>query len=367
MQNKTTATVTPVLATSYALGFIVLCLTVYILNVAAAIVVPLVMAVFIWYLINAIARGLGGLARFGVVLPRFACFSVAILLLLAGLWMIFELIRENVAQVAAAAPQYQETLNKALPKVLALLGLDHIPTVPELLKHIELGAAIKAIAGAFAGLAGKTVEVLFLTGFLLFEQQFFAHKIKAMTRDRALEDKIAHIFRNIDTKIQRYIWVKTLVSTLAGISTYAILHFFGEDFAAFWGLLAFFLHFIPYVGTFAAIAIPSLVGLVQFGDIGTFMLITASLSVALMLIGHLLDPRLLGETLNLSPIFIIMSLAVWERIWGVPGMFLAIPILAILVITLGQFESTRPIAVLLSKNGELEIAPQKRGRPSAKV
>jgi predicted PurR-regulated permease PerM len=366
MQTKKTIPVPPAVATGYALGFIVLCLVVYIMNVAATVMVPLVMAVFIWYLINAIARGVGSLTPFGIALPRVMCFAVAILLLLTGVWMIFELIRENVTQVAAAAPQYQENFNKIMPKVMSLFGLDHIPTVPELLQHIELGTIIKYLAGLFTGIAGKTVEVLFLTGFLLYEQRYFDHKIKAMVQDKPLEGKIRDILQNIDAKIQRYIWVKTLVSTLAGIATYVILRVAGEDFAAFWGLLAFFLHFIPYVGTFAAIAIPSLVGLVQFGDVGTFAAIAASLSVALMLIGHLLDPRLLGETMNLSPIFIIMSLAMWGMIWGVPGMFLAIPNLAILVIAMGQFEATRPIAILLSKNGIVEGSPGKKTKPGRK-
>jgi predicted PurR-regulated permease PerM len=132
------------------------------------------------------------------------------------------------------------------------------------------------------------------------------------------------------------------------------------DFPGFWALLAFVLHFIPYVGAIAAIALPSVVALVQFTDVGTFLLVTVSLSVALTTIGHILDPRLLGDTMNLSPIAIIMSLAMWGMIWGVPGMFLAIPILAIVVITLAQFESTRWLAILLSKNGVLERQTKKK-------
>lgn len=344
----------PFMATSYALGFIVLFLVVYVLNLAADIVVPLVIAVFIWYLINAMARALGNWHPRGIVIPRILCFSIAIGVLLLGIYGIFELIKQNVALVVAAAPRYQEHFDDMKPRVMALLGLDHIPTLPELVKQIDLAAIIKTSAGIFTGFTGKTVEVLFLTGFLLYEQRYFDLKIAGITGDRKGEEKFRHILTNIDFKIQRYIGVKTLVSTLAAIATYAILRFVGVDFAAFWALLAFFLHFIPYVGTFGAIALPSIMALVQFGDMGTFATVAVSLSVALMLIGHILDPRLLGEMLNLSPICIILSLAVWHAIWGVPGMFLAIPILAIMVITLSQFESTRPIAVLFSKTGLLE-------------
>lgn len=344
----------PLAATSYALGFIVLFLTVYVLSIAREIVVPLVIAVFIWYLINAIARMLNNWRPAGRQIPRFVCFAAAIGTLLLGVYGIFALIKQNVRQVAEQAPQYQKRFEAIESRLMEILGLDHIPTMAELVQKINLGEIVAKSAAILAGSTGMTVEVLFLTGFLLYEQRFFDHKISGMSSDRKGEEKFRYILTDIDVKIQRYIGAKTLVSTLAAIATFVILKIAGVDFAAFWALLAFFLHFIPYVGTFGAIALPSIMTLVQFEDLGTFISVALSLSVALMVIGHILDPRLLGEMLNLSPICIIMSLAIWHEIWGVPGMFLAIPILAILVITLSQFESTRPIAVLLSKSGVLE-------------
>ncbi len=353
----------PEVASSYALGFIVIFLAVYVLNLAASIMVPLVMAVFIWYLINAIARGIGSLSRYGITVPRFLCFALAISFLLLGIWGIFELIRDNVSKVAAEAPTYQENFEAIKPKILSLLGLDHVPTLQEVVQHFDLASIIKTFAALCTGIAGKTVEVLFFTGFLLYEQRYFARKLDEMIEDPSLETKIRHIVANIDIKIQRYIAVKTLVSFLAGVATYFILRIVGVNYPAFWALMAFFLHFIPYVGTFAAIALPSLMALVQFGvdadGVKTFFTVGISLGGALMLIGHILDPRLLGDTMNLSPICIILSLAMWGMIWGVPGMFLAIPLLAILVITMSQFESTRPLAILLSKNGVIDRAAKK--------
>lgn len=340
--------------TGFALGLITISLVVYILIVSAEITVPFVMAVFLWYLINGIARGISGIRPGGVEIPRMLCFLLAILLLVGGFWEGVDIIRNNAQKVAAAAPVYQKHFQAMVPQLMAMFGLDHIPTLDEIMPHVDLGAVIKTLAGLFTGIAGKTFEVVFFTGFLLYEQRFFERKLMSMSSDRAMEEKIRHILRNIDAKIQRYIWVKAFVSALASVATYIILTIVHEDFAGFWALLAFVLHFIPYVGTLAAIALPSVVALAQFGDLGTFLVVVVSLSGALMGIGHVLDPRLLGDTMNLSPIAIIMSLAMWGMIWGVPGMFLAIPILAIIVITLSQFETTRPIAVLLSKTGIID-------------
>jgi AI-2 transport protein TqsA len=333
----------------FALWFLVLCTVVYILNLARAIVIPFVIAVFVWYLINAIARGFG---RFKI--PRIACFTLAIIILTTGLWDIFELISKNVATVAKDAPLYQQHFMEILPKVFAWLGLEHQPTIQELTSYLDIGALVTAVLTAVTGIAGKTVIVVFYTGFLLYEQQFFNSKITAMISDKKTEKDVRNILRNIDLKVQRYIWVKTFVSLLAGLLTFVLLQMWHVKGAGFWGALTFLLNFIPYVGSLLSIVLPSMAALVQFGDLSSFLAVLISLAVLHGGIGHALDPFLMGKNLNLSPIFIISSLAMWEMIWGAPGMFLAIPILAMMVITLSQFPSTRPLAVLFSKTGVIE-------------
>ena len=333
----------------FALWFLVLCMVVYILNLARAIMIPFVIAIFVWYLINAMARGF---SRFGF--PRKVCFALAILFLAVGLQDIFVLISNNVSVVAKAAPVYQQHFMEIVPKVVAWLGLEHEPTVQELTSYLDISTLITGIVTAVSGIAGKTVIVIFYTGFLLYEQQFFDQKITGMLSDKKTERDVRHILHNIDIKVQRYIWVKTFVSTLAGSLTFLLLRFWHVDFAGFWGAITFLLNFIPYVGSLLSIILPSIIALVQFGDPSTFLMIFVSLAALHGLIGHALDPYLMGENLNLSPIFIISSLAMWEMIWGVPGMFLAIPILAMIVITLSQFPTTRALAVLFSKTGVIE-------------
>lgn len=356
-REKTPEKTLPVPPASVALWFIVLCLVVYILELGQAIIIPFVIAVFVWYLINAMARGF---SRFG--LPRLACFALAILVLGSGATVIFELLGRNISVVAKAAPQYQEHLVEILPKVEALFHLEHQPTVQELMGYLDIGALITAIVKALSGIAGKTVVVVFYTGFLLYEQQFFNRKIAGLFSDRETEKDVRQILLNIDLKVQRYIWVKTFVSALAGILTYVLLLLGHVDFASFWGVTAFLLNFIPYIGSLLSIVLPSMIALVQFSDLSSFLIILFSLSALHGLIGHALDPFLMGKNLNLSPIFIITSLAMWGMIWGVPGMFLSIPILAMIVITLSQFPMTRPLAILLSKDGvvDQEPAPKKR-------
>lgn len=350
----------PEVASSLALGFIVLCLIIYILNVARAILIPFVIAVFVWYLINAIARSLGKVSFWDRKLPSFFCFLAAILSLAFGIWIIFELIGRNITQVMLAAPIYQQNFEKIVPKLVSLFNLEHTPTIRDLFQYIGLGATMTLLAKMFTGFAGKTLVVMFYVGFLLYEQRFFNRKLVGMIQNKKNEERVRMILRNIDAKVQRYIGVKSFVSAIDSGLTFAILTAFHVDFAGFWGLMAFFLHFIPYAGSFVAISLPSIIALIQYGDLSTSFMVLACLSTSHAFIGHILDPYLMGNNLNLSPIFIISSLAMWGMIWGIPGMFLAVPILAVLTIILSQFPSTHPVAILLSKTGVIDQKEQRK-------
>lgn len=349
-----TAPAAPALATGFALGFICLCLTMTVLIVARNIMIPFVIALFVWYLINAMARGFARLHVNGWALPRFFCFFFAITALLTGIWIIYQMILNNITDVVAAAPGYQKNFEAFVPKLMQRLPLEQQPTVNELMGYLNLGAMIAILAKTFTGIAGKALVVLFYTGFFLYEQRFFDHKIRAMIDDNDTEKQVRTILRNIDSKIQRYMAVKTSVSVMTGLATWGLLRYVGVDFSDFWGLMAFVLNFIPYVGSLVAIVLPTIIATIQFGDPAIIFTVLVGLSIIQLSIGSVLDPRLMGDSLNLSPIFIIFSLAAWGLMWGVPGMFLSIPILAMIMITLAQFPNTRPIAILISKTGELD-------------
>lgn len=343
----------PAATSNFVLGFIILCMVMYIFQIGRDIIIPFVVALFIWYLINAIARSVT-LFSWGRKIPSFWRFSAAVFFLVGILSMVVALVSHNIREVILMAPQYQKSFEVIIPKFVDLFGLSHVPSVSDLMKEIDLGEALTFIGKSFTGITGEFLIVLFYVGFLLYEQRFFNRKIIGIFVDRRTERRLRHVLRKIDVKIQRYIGVKALISAFDSFLTYIILSSMGVDFAEFWGVMAFFLHFIPYAGSFVAITMPSAIALIQFGDPTRFLMVSGALCTSHAFIGHVLDPYLMGNNLNLSPIFIISSLAMWGMIWGVPGMFLAIPILAAITITLAQFPTTRFLAVMLSKTGELE-------------
>lgn len=220
-------------------------------------------------------------------------------------------------------------------------------------EFLDVGGIVGSLAKTFTGLAGKTLIIFVYVAFLLYEQRTFDGKISAMISDPKKESSVRSVLKTIDEKIQLYIWVKTVMSALTGGLSFVVLKWVGVDFAEFWALIIFFLNFIPTIGSMLGIVFPALLTLIQFNGYSEFIVVSLGLSAVQMSIGNFLDPRMMGESLNLSPLVIILSLATWGTIWGIPGMFLSIPIMVIVAIMLGQFQMTRGIAVLLSKNGKI--------------
>lgn len=336
-----------------ALGFIVLCLVVYILYVARPLFVPLVVAIGVWYLINAMAKWYYRFNLGAIRIPLRLCFLISILTLIAGIWFVINLISVNMAQVLMAAPSYQANLEAMFVQVLAEFNLNAEPTIRHMSRYFDLGTIAGDFARAFTGIVGKTLVVLVYVAFLLIEQSTFSEKISRMIEDDKQEKRVREILHNIDVKIRLYLGVKTLMSALTGGLSYLVLRWVGVDFAAFWGLIIFFLNFIPMIGSLVGIILPALLTLVQFDTYTPFVIVSIGLSAIQMSIGNFLDPKTMGDSLNLSPLVILLSLASWGIIWGIPGMFLSIPIMVIVTIVMSQFETTRPIAVMLSKRGQI--------------
>ena len=201
--------------------------------------------------------------------------------------------------------------------------------------------------------AGNAGVILIYVLFLLVEQRSFPAKMAAIFPDAEQLEGMRRLLSQITQDIQTYIWIKTLMSLLTAGISYAILLMVGVDYAEFWAIVIFLLNYIPTIGSLLGIVFPALLALVQFESAVPFLIVTPALAVVQVVVGNLLEPRLMGQSLNLSPFIIIVSLAVWGTLWGVVGMFLCVPITVIAMIVLAHFERTRPVAVLLSSDGKI--------------
>jgi len=195
--------------------------------------------------------------------------------------------------------------------------------------------------------------ILIYVVFLLLEQGNFVGKIASLANDEEKEKRVRLLIRKINEDVKKYISIKMLTSTATGILSYIFMKVVGVDFAEFWALLIFLLNFIPTIGSIVATIFPALITLVQFESYMPFFMVLGGVTAIQVCIGNILEPRLMGNSLNLSPLIILLNLSFWGMIWGIPGMFLCVPFLVISMIVFSHIPQTRPIAIILSRDGRI--------------
>ena len=339
---------------SFALFFIVAALSVYLLVSGRELLIPFAIAVIVWYVINAMARAYGRVPFGSHHAPRWLTLSVALLTVLALLLLLVEMIGSNFTAVSTAAPQYQANFEALIHKAAQLFGLEHTPTITQMIDQIDTKTVLVRLGSAAAGVAGNIGVIVIYVAFLLIEQGSFDRKMTALFPEPEREQAARKLLGRIQSDVQTYIWIKTLLSLLTGGVSYVFLTAVGVDFAEFWAVIIFFLNYIPTVGSILGVIFPALLALVQFPSFGPFLIIAVGLSTAQMIIGNVLEPRMMGHSLNMSPLVVILSLAIWGSIWGVAGMFLCVPLTVIMMIVFAQFPQTRPIAIALSSDGKVD-------------
>lgn len=215
---------------------------------------------------------------------------------------------------------------------------------------IDLGtitSALQAGLTSFLGIFGNGLIVLLFLMFMLAGTGNLRSKIAvAFSSDRAA--KVSEITHNIDGQIKEYLLAKTLISLATGILTTAITLIIGVDFAFLWGFLAFLLNFVPTFGSIVATIFPVIIALLQFESLFVPVLVLVLLMGTQFTMGNIIEPRLMGARLNLSPLAVLFSIIFWAWLWGPWGMVMAVPITASLKIVFENIEGLRPISVLLS-------------------
>lgn len=338
----------------FSLTFGVVALSVYLMVVGRQILLPFVIAVLIWYVFNSFAGALNRVSLAGNNLPWGVCLAVSILFVLLLLWGLVELIAANIGKVASVAPAYQANLERLAEKIAGFLDLKKYTSMDQLVSRVDIGAIIRTLASSLTGIAANTGTIVLYVVFLLIEQNSFDKKIAALADDSAREKTLRNTLDHIGLQIQSYVWVKTIMSILTGVVSYAVLAWIGVDFAGFWAVLIFLLNYIPYIGSLLGVLFPTLLTLLQFESWGPFLIVVVGLGAVQIVIGNIVEPRIMGKSLNLSPLVLLLSLAIWGSVWGVAGMFLSVPIMVTLMIVLSHFPQTRPVAILMSQDGQID-------------
>ncbi|MFT4901655.1 MAG: AI-2 transport protein TqsA [Lentimonas sp.] len=336
-----------------AMAMIVIFLTFYLLHIGQALLLPLVIAATVAYLISILAHAICAFKIKGHGLPRPVAMVVAVAVILLGLSFLVNLVTVNMANVVKVAPEYQKNLEALIFRAYLFFGFEEAPNLTEVLRQVDFRTYLQNFGGTVRTLLSSAGIIIVYLIFLLLEQRTFSNKIRALVVDPKRQADTFELINKMRQDVRSYIGIKVLTSAATGLLSYVVLNWVGVDFASFWAVLIFLLNFIPTIGSIIATAFPSVLTLVQFDTLGPFIVTASVLTLVQFCVGSLIEPKLMGNRLNLSPIVILLSLGLWGSVWGIPGMFLCVPITVIIMIVCSYFPQSRPIAILLSGDGNI--------------
>lgn len=285
-----------------------------------------------------------------------AIFSILLLVLVVILveMVLATLITSSMAEFSRAMPQYQQRLHAIFKDLIHWLDGHGVEVTEKILMDQFDPGKLMRIAGNMLnnlfGMLTNTFMITLTLVFILLEASGFTAKLKALdgTPDADMEK-----YGRITSGVNRYLALKTATSLVTTVLVTVGLWIIGVDFPLMWGVLAFLLNFVPTIGSIIAAVPPVLLALVQLGFAPAMA--TTGLYLAINVgIGNILEPRIMGSRVGLSPLVIFVSMAFWGWVLGPVGMLLSVPLTMTLKIGLGYNEKTRHIALLLGSNTEAE-------------
>ena len=366
-------------------GVLLFCFLVSLAYLGRSLVMPLIIAVVLWYLINLMASGLQRVPLAVGGMPRPIALTLSFATVLFGLWAIYAIVTSNAAAAMAmfmpqAGPDgiaaSQPNLAALLPDDVLNFARGIVDALPSWMgismpSNDEIAASINAVftdlqrsIGALwsptrqaitqlTATASTLAIVLLYMIFIFMEQGTFEKKVRALTTTEANYANWGLAVGEVAKKLNAYVVIKALMSLLTAVISLAVYWAFGVQFALFWALLVFVLNFIPVIGSIIAWFLPMIV--VVFGDYSLVQVLSIGFLLlgVQQLVGSIIEPRIAGDVLNLSPLVILLSLAFWGALWGVLGLFLAVPLTVVLTSILSRFRGTRWVAILLSRDGQI--------------
>ncbi|WOR15771.1 AI-2E family transporter [Hyphomonas sp. FCG-A18] len=338
------------------------------LYLGRTILAPFALAVFLFLVIEGFARAIDERSD---LLKRGWSRAMAILLVLGGFIGFIVLLARGVAQFGGQSAEYERKINQLISDGYALFHLGDAPTLTELVFNETGQRFFGTIANATSSLTSDLVLILIYVAFLFLAQSAWPSKLNRIFPDTEKREQVRHVGDAARKGIETYLWTQTVISALITGLTYVTLMALGVENVLFLSALIFILNYIPTIGSIVAALVPPLFALVQ-PEIPAWVpgvdpqdgyifagLVFLGVSFWQFTIGNFVQPRIMGDTLNLSALVVLLALAIWGAIWGIPGMFLSAPLTVLMMILFAQSDSTRWIAILLSANGE----PQTQKEP----
>ena len=309
---------------------------------AADIVVPFLLAVFLAMVLNPLVAML---ERKRV--PRIVGVTLLVTTVIVVVMLFIGMLGASLNEFARSLPQYRGMMIEKLRELQHYAGRFNISLSSEaMLQYVDPSAAMNLVTRMLGHLSGAMTNVFLLlmtVVFMLFEVQLLPYKLQ-QALDKPNEG-LAAMRRALDG-VTRYLVIKTIISLATGVIVWIFLAAVGVRFAFIWGLLAFLLNYIPNIGSVLA-AIPPLIQALLFNGLGDALVVAGGFIAVNMVIGNILEPRVMGRGLGLSTLVVFLSLIFWGWLLGPVGMLLSVPLTIVARIALETTEGGYRLAVIL--------------------
>lgn len=334
-------------------GLLIAFAVVTILVVGKPLLIPFVIAFIFWFLIKEIRNLINRIPFVNKHIPNIVLNIFGLLTIFFIIGGIVKILSVNIQQITASMPIYQENIVKIAGSLNKTFNVDIIASTKEFIGEFKYGSLLSKVLVSLREIFGKAFLIIIYTIFLMLEEQYFSRKIKAIYSNKHNYKEIDTILKQIDYSIGRYLSIKTMISFLTGFLSYFALIFIGIDAPLFWAFLIFLMNYIPTIGSLIATIFPAVFAMLQYGDIIPGIWVLAIVGAIQLIIGNVIDPKFTGDSLNVSPLVVIIGLSFWGAVWGILGMVLSVPISVMLIIVFSQIPAMRPVAIILSRKGNI--------------
>ena len=337
----------PAKRTNHLLMIIVVFLAGAALKLAAPVVIALLLTVLLVYLIDPLVVLLHRRLR----IPLILSVGISVIFFAAIFGGLGVLIFLDLPHFTKSFPRFQEEiLSRAQGVVESLeksMGISFVFDPFEELRTFPLRTLLMSIGRSSLRIISEFALIFFLAIILLIgKYRVIRIVLNVFPRRRSL---VPHLLKHIDRHMRAYLGIKALASLVIGIGTALILLAFRVEFAVTWGFLTIILNFIPALGPITAVALPALICIIQYPGILMPLAVIVSLAVLHLSISNFIEPRFLGEQLDLSFFVIFVALFFWGWMWGPAGVVLGVPVTATLKIILERIPASANVAMLLGK------------------
>lgn len=305
----------------------------FVLAITKTVMIPFTLSVFLYLILTPVMKWLQ--ARFK--LKRWMALSITLFIFTASIICLTWLVSGSIDSFIQGIDQYKDRLDSLTSTIevkLKDLGFDLSTFSPgESAQITPLLPTLKKLTTGLLGVLSNSVLVIIFTLFLITGESVHNSNNETIIK--------------VKNSIAKYVFTKLVISAATGGLSYIVFLIFDVELASMFAILTILLNFIPNIGSIIAVLMPLPVILLQYFLGWQFFVILILLTLFQTVIGNILEPKVMGKSMGLHPVAILLSLTFWGFIWGVPGMFLSVPIMAAMKIIFESYEFTTPIAAVM--------------------